>query len=95
MFVSRQKSSAAMSSVMDSSGKMGGATRDGQVALRQQLVENEKRLTESKLQFLSSAHQIDQMKDEMATLKVISVIGIRFLSVFPIINKKKILCTKN
>ncbi|XP_063715305.1 neuron navigator 2-like isoform X3 [Symsagittifera roscoffensis] len=65
----RQKSSAAMSSVMDSSGKMGGTTRDGQVALRQQLVENEKRLTESKLQFLSSAHQIDQMKDEMATLK--------------------------
>ena len=42
--------------------------------LKQKLHENEKKLTETKLQYLSSAHQIDQMKDEMSILKVSSTV---------------------
>ena len=54
---------------IDSSLSIGGGKEDGSV-LKQKLHENEKKLTETKLQYLSSAHQIDQMKDEMSLLKV-------------------------
>ncbi|XP_075264784.1 uncharacterized protein LOC142356889 isoform X4 [Convolutriloba macropyga] len=50
-------------------GGGGGSISEGQHQLKQKLAENEKKLTETKLQFLSSAHQIDQMKDEMSLLK--------------------------